>query len=178
VPPPPWDADENRITRTKDVESGTIYVVGRIDGLSCPAGPDDGGTPMPGLTSYVGVAGVGTDAARLPGHDPRAGIFGYGRQVRLEDIKDGASMTMAVVETAERNGPWTAGGPATVRGLDPARRPYIGRGGQFGGTHRGGAAVLFADGSVRFVRASIRPRTFEALATIAGGERIGGDPGE
>ena len=34
-----------------------------------------------------------------------------------------------------------------VRGLDPSRQPYVGRGLQFGGTHRGGVMVAFADGS-------------------------------
>ena len=34
------------------------------------------------VTHYVGVAGVGEDAAQLPANDPRAGVFGYGRQTR------------------------------------------------------------------------------------------------
>ena len=43
------------------------------------------------MTHYVGVAGVGPDAGRLPADDPRAGVFGYGRQTRLEDITAGSS---------------------------------------------------------------------------------------
>jgi prepilin-type processing-associated H-X9-DG protein len=38
--------------------------------------------------------------------------------------------------------------------------------------HRGGAMVLFADGSVRSIRESIDSKTFEALSTIAGGEEV------
>jgi prepilin-type processing-associated H-X9-DG protein len=38
--------------------------------------------------------------------------------------------------------------------------------------HPGTAQVVFADGSVRSVRDSIDPKVFEALATIAGGERL------
>ena len=79
---------------------------------------------------------------------------------------------MTIAETTFANGPWTAGGPATVRGLDSRRQPYIGRGRQFGKAHRGGAMVAFADGSVRFVKESINPRVFEALSTIAGGEQL------
>jgi prepilin-type processing-associated H-X9-DG protein len=90
----------------------------------------------------------------------------------VRDIKDGTGATLAVIETASANGPWTAGGPPTVRGLDPGRQPYLGRGRQFGGTHPGGAMALFADGSVRFLRESIDPKTFEALATIAGREEV------
>ena len=79
---------------------------------------------------------------------------------------------MMLAETTAGVGPWTAGGFTTVRGLDPARRPYIGRGRQFGGTHPGGAMVAFADGSIRFLGESIDPQVFEALSTVAGGENI------
>ncbi len=63
----------------------------------------------------------------------------------------------------------------TVRGLDPARPPYIGPNGQFGGNHPGGANVLFADGSARFVSDSIDPKIFEAMSTMAGGEKLSAD---
>ena len=82
---------------------------------------------MPGVTHYVGIAGVGEEAAQLPTDHPRAGIFGYDRKVSHENIKDGLSLTMTVVETATANGPWTAGGRATVRGLDPNDPPYLGK---------------------------------------------------
>jgi len=65
-----------------------------------------------------------------------------------------------------------------VRGLDPANQPYLGKGRQFGGSHPGGAMVLFVDGSVHFIRDSIDPRAFEALSTIAGGEQVALVPGE
>ena len=81
-------------------------------------------------------------------------------------------MTMMVVETASVRGAWTAGGSATVRGLVPARQPYIGSGRQFGGNHPGGAMDLFADGYVRFLSDSTKPKVFEAMASIAGGERV------
>ncbi len=90
----------------------------------------------------------------------------------MADITDGAGTTMLLAETTTANGPWTAGGPSTVRGLDPGRPPYIGNRGQFGGAHPGGAMVAFADGSVRFLRDSIDPKVFEAISTIAGGESL------
>jgi prepilin-type N-terminal cleavage/methylation domain-containing protein/prepilin-type processing-associated H-X9-DG protein len=41
--------------------------------------------------------------------------------------------------------------------------------------HSGGVNLLLGDGSVRFVKASIAQSTWQALATISGGEIIGGD---
>jgi prepilin-type processing-associated H-X9-DG protein len=167
----PWDADANRITRGRGVGEGPTPV-GRLPALTCPAAAGAGDERMPGWTWYVGVAGVGRDAPTLPLGHPRAGVFGYDRRTRPGDIRDGASNTLLLAETGFANGPWTAGGAATVRGLDPGRQPYVGRGRQFGGTHGGGVMVALADGSVRFLDESIDPRVFEALATVAGGEPV------
>ena len=82
------------------------------------------------------------------------------------------SNTLLLVETDIDHGPWTAGGSATVRGLNPAHLPYIGRRRQFGGLHSDGVIVALADGSVRFLRETTDPRVFEALATVAGGETL------
>jgi Protein of unknown function (DUF1559) len=132
------------------------------------------GSPVP--TSYVGIGGLGKDSPALPKSDARAGVFGHDRQTTLADITDGAANTMLIAETARVSGSWLQGGYATVRGLDPAAKPYIDAGGQFGGLHtRRGAWVAIADGSVRWVDASINPNVFEALSTMAGGERLPGD---
>ena len=131
----------------------------------CPSSPL-------GAVSYVAIAGLGTDAPSLFKWDKRAGIFGDDRRVAPSDVKDGTSTTMMLVESDSIPGPWFVGGRHTVRGLDPARTPYIGPNRQFGGRHKGGANVLFADGSVRFVTDSIDPKVFEALSTMAGGEKV------
>jgi prepilin-type processing-associated H-X9-DG protein len=80
---------------------------------------------------------------------------------------------MMVAETQDRPGPWTAGGPSTLRAVDPRTRPYLGPGRPFGGLHRKGTMVLMADGSARFVPNATPPPIFEAMATIAGGEPTG-----
>ena len=140
----------------------------------------------PYLTAYVGVAGVGADAADLPPDDRRAGAFGHDRRTALADFRDGTSNTLLVLESARDNGPWARGGPATLRGLSPAERPYLGAGRPFGGTHfaentlfrRGGPVgchAALADGSVRFLRAAVSAETLEALATVAGGDAPGTD---
>src|SRR4051794_21164726 len=100
----------------------------RPRGISCPVGGPDreiDSMELPGLPvgrcpghadavsrptswiSYVGIAGVGTDAAKLPRGDRRAGVFGYDRSARTGDITDGASETLLLAETALDNGPWT-----------------------------------------------------------------------
>ena len=108
----------------------------------------------------------------MPKGHPRAGVFGYDRQTRVPDITDGVSNTLLLAETGLANGPWTAGGPATVRGLDPSRPPYIGRGRQFGGMHKGGVIVALADGSVRHIAFSINPDVFSLLGTRDDGEVV------
>jgi prepilin-type processing-associated H-X9-DG protein len=129
-------------------------------------------------TSYIGIAGVGADAPILPQGHPRAGFFGYDRRTKLADIKDGTAWTMVLAESERVAGSWLAGGPATVRGLDPAEQPYIGPGRQFGGLHDRIVNVAFADGSVRGISASVDPRIFEAFSTIAGGEKLPSDRDE
>ncbi len=159
------------IDRTEPWNVGTNLSIAceQFPTFRCPDGP---GATSPAVTSYIGIAGLGTDAPHLPRGDPRAGIFGYDRQTTIADVKDGLATTMLIAETGRVSGSWLAGGPATVRGLDPAEQPHLGPGRQFGGMHRGGTMIGFADGSVRFVSDSIDLKIFEALSTIAGGEKI------
>ena len=95
--------------------------------LRCPVRSSVAG-PAPQPTTTIGIAGLGTDAPSLPTTDPRAGIFGFDRQTTPADIKDGVANTMMLAEINRGLGCWLQGGPATVRGLDPANQPYIGPG--------------------------------------------------
>jgi len=137
----------------------------------CPAHAAGAPNPAPGHTDYVGMAGVGPNAAALPLTDPNAGIFGYNRTVRhtlqLDDVTAGVSEVLMATETERDNGPWTAGGPPTVRGLDRADAPYTGPGRPFGGMHPGGQNGLFADGSARFLNDDISPAVFETMTRLA-----------
>jgi hypothetical protein len=143
----------------------------RIGILICPSAGRVA-PPAPQPTTSIGVAGIGTDAPLLPKTDPRAGVFGYDRKTTVADIKDGTSTTMMLAESGRVIGSWLQGGPATVRGLDPTNAPYIGPGRQFGGLHDGSAVIAMADGSIRVVTESIDPKVFEAMSTIAGGEKL------
>jgi len=167
-----WDSEANR-------EAGSV----RVKVFLCPAHPGKKSEERPARTGYVGIAGVGAGAAALPPEDRLCGAFGYDRRVGLADIKDGTSNTLLAVETTAVNGPWAAGGPATVRGVDPGQQPYIAANGPFGLVHRDPllwqmtplpalANAALADASVRAINGTVSPRIFEALATIAGGEEI------
>lgn len=129
----------------------------------CPARPDSQADMN---TNYIGLTGVGVNAAQLPIESPNAGFFGFGRTTELADIKAGTSETMILTETSWRTGPWAAGGFPTVRGLDPDDLPYIGPGRPWGGLHPDGLNVLFADGSVRFIAASIDPIVFQNFSLL------------
>ena len=137
----------------------------------CPADPTISPADAASLTNFVGISGVGPDAAERRLGYPGVGFFGCERQIKLEDIKDGLANTIAVVETNSNIGPWTAGGFATVRPLDPATAPYLGAGRPFGSGHRDCTQAVFADGSVHRLTNAIQPELLEALATIAGGEK-------
>jgi prepilin-type N-terminal cleavage/methylation domain-containing protein/prepilin-type processing-associated H-X9-DG protein len=65
-------------------------------------------------------------------------------------------------------GPFTAWSP-------PCRDLEYKRLGAYGSGHGGGANVVFADGSVRFLRDSMSLSTLQALSTRAGGEVIAAD---
>lgn len=150
-----WDADPNRD------RAATLVPL-----LVCPSlyDPPPPGAPVP--TAYVGVAGVGADAPMLPPPDPRAGAFRYDTPTFVFMFKDGLSHTILFLETGRDMGPWSAGGPASVRGVPPDQAPFLGRGRPFGGAHSGGANAAFADGSVRFLADSIAPHVFLSQATL------------
>ena len=171
-----WDATANAGPLTAETQRYTHT-------LRCPGfvGP---WPPFP-HTNYVGVAGVGPDAAALPLDGPGAGFFGYDRKPKSEDVKDGLANTLAVLETGWNVGPLVRGGTATVRALDLSDDPLLGDGRPFGGLHRAdktfggtrplGTRVLLADGSARLSQAHVDPFVLGALATVAGREEVPGE---
>ena len=142
----------------------------RLAAFLCPANPPPEAPEAPAPTQYVGLGGIGADAAGRPIDAPGAGAFRYDTPTPVNRVRDGLSSTLMMGETSNDLGPWARGGPATVRGLDPDRLPYLGAGGQFAGNHPGGGFFAYADGSVRFLVEGISPALFRAQLTIAGGE--------
>ena len=154
-----WDSPKNRSVTMRPLEA--------VQNPAVAVRATPSGFPV---THYVGVAGIGPDAADLPRSDPRAGIFGYRESRRLTDIPDGASNTIATVGVSDQLGSWASGGRATVRGF--TQTPYINGPDGFGSGQPGGMVVGMADGSARFLSANTDPTVLEQLATAAGGEAV------
>jgi hypothetical protein len=128
------------------------------------------------VTDFVGMAGVGPDAPYYDISDRRAGVFGYYRQTRLEDIKDGAENTIYMIQSDSAvTGPWIAGGGSTVRGTSESGSDVGKPGGFSSPNYKGkpGVWVLMTDGSARFLTSEISPSVFKALCTINGSDDCG-----
>ncbi|MBX3445062.1 MAG: DUF1559 domain-containing protein [Planctomyces sp.] len=136
-----------------------------------PSSPEPTTHEGRGATHYVGLAGIGEDGPTLAATDKGAGFFAYNRATRIAQITDGTSNTVMVAESDGQARPWAEGGPSTIRPL--TQQPYINGPDGIGGISQGGANMLFADGSVRFVSEQIDSKVMEALTTIAGGEAVG-----
>jgi prepilin-type processing-associated H-X9-DG protein len=166
-PNQPWLAEANQ-------QASRI----RMPVFLCPEQTPRVPADAPAITCYVGIAGLGPDAATLQLLDgrptpTRAGAFRYEAITPFERITDGLSQTLLFSETATEPGPWLRAGPATVRGLDdsPTAPPPIGPNGQFGGFFPTGVNMAFCDGSVRFFTRQTSPGVLFNLATIAGGDQ-------
>lgn len=129
-----------------------------------------------GATNYVAVAGVGLDIPRVDPNRPEnqklVGMTGYNWGSKPEDVKDGLSNTIYMLQTPPGlQQPWIAGGGATVRGLDPDDPMFA-----FKYTHpnrdKPGTYALMGDGSVRYIPANIDPKVFKSMATRAGAEAL------
>ena len=122
------------------------------------------------------------------------GVFPLNAAKRLAEITDGSSNTLMIAECAGRPQLWRrkevpsdplSGGPWASRNL------LLGRGASKDGTaffgpcainctndrevysfHLGGANVVFADGSVHFLKETLDIRNFARLATYAGGDVV------
>jgi hypothetical protein len=154
-----WNGVQNRAVVSKTLPEVVNPALG-------PAKPP-AGYPV---THYVGVAGVGKDAAELPADHARAGVFGYGRQTRQQDLVRGGASTIAVLGVQDQCGPWAQGGRATVRSL--SQRPYINGPDGFGSGQADGMLAGMADGSARFLSKNIDPQLLEQMATVRGGNQV------
>jgi hypothetical protein len=137
-----------------------------------------------GASHFVGIAGVGMDAANYSPNDPswddRRGVLSYEGSRAVKDVQDnhGASNTILIIQVPH-DGPagvtsWLAGGGSTLRGVPDKNSvgPFVlsndrdGKPIQYRGK-RGTFAVM-VDGSVRFIDEKISDEVFKAMCTVKG----------
>ncbi len=171
--PPAFIADDNgtplhswRTLLTPSLERSDLYEAydfneswnGTVNGplakdlpevYACPSDSGSDATTI----SYVAVTGPGF-------------IFDGSKPVRIREIIDGTSNTIALVELADSGIPWTE--PRDIT-FDEFVQRFQER---TVSDHYGGFNVLFADASVRFIRYDLDLQTLEALFTRAGGEAV------
>jgi prepilin-type processing-associated H-X9-DG protein len=136
----PWDSPHNR-----------ALLVEMPPEFACPAGPGR----RSGQTGYLVVVGPKTGVGSTnTAFEPTHGVD-------LQAFVDGTSNTALVFETNVFV-PWTK--PEELHWAPGKPLP------QLASPHAGGANVLFADGSSRWVKSTIAPQTLLALLTVNGGE--------
>jgi prepilin-type processing-associated H-X9-DG protein len=139
----PWDGPNNRTLHSMFVPA-----------YRCPSDGD----PMATDTSYVMIVGKGTI-----GGEPN-------ETVRFRDIADGTSNTIMAIEVGTSGIHWMEPRDVTVdEAVTFLTNPAAG---QYQQVHPGGANVLFADGSVRFLAESTDPEILRAMLTRDEGQVI------
>jgi len=158
-------------------------------------------TPLGACTDYAATLRVTQVLVRLGLADAQGdnqGVLSHNRMVRQAEITDGLSNTTLITERAGRPKHWQAGrhvpglsgtggawAAAAFIGLQGAQWDGSSRGGpcaincindmEVYSFHPGGANAVFADGSVRFLRAGMNIRFLAALITRDGGEVVPAD---
>jgi len=170
-PLPHWEAEWNAPVNDE-------FVRRRIPAFTNPLIPVMSGDDHYPATHFVGVSGVGVDAADLPRRHPRAGIFSASQVTRREDVTDGMSNTMLVAGVQSELGSWARPGTASIRSF--TREPYLHGPDGFGTGHPNQMFVLMADGSVKTLSAQTEAVVVRRMAAMADGialdPHVPGDP--
>lgn len=86
---------------------------------------------------------------------------------RVTDVTDGLSSTLMIVEACKLNIVWMQ-----PRDIDAETFTKVGDPNGIWSQHTGGAHILIADGSVRFLSTFVDPKVVKGLISKNGGEHI------
>ena len=140
-------------------------------------------------SSYVANSGTnnkGSDTSHQSGQPANTyGPFSPNSRVRIRDIRDGTSQTLAAGEQRHDTGiasygvwqykpVWSRGGTGynVMTITDNPMNPTSITPWSFTSMHEGGVFFLFCDGQVRFISENIDMGAYRSLSTIAGNELI------
>jgi prepilin-type N-terminal cleavage/methylation domain-containing protein len=118
-----------------------------------------------GACDYGGIFGE-----RITGsNSPPKGVMLAGNPISIRDITDGTSNTLIVAEDSRwHEGQWINGRNIFDQAFAINRAPEIEN--DIRSEHPSGAAGVFCDGSVRFLRESMDLKVLAAICTRGGGE--------
>jgi prepilin-type N-terminal cleavage/methylation domain-containing protein/prepilin-type processing-associated H-X9-DG protein len=187
---------------TNDADPGGVNQT-QLKVLTCPSAPSGRlADRHRAITDYDAVNQITRPnpfVVSMPPSDPTwVGVLGLNVRRRIPEITDGTSNTLMVAESAGRNQTWvlgrmTASGGTTgawanpgtaivVSGFDTKTKTIPGacavnctNNNEINGFHSAGANGLFADGSVRMLRAYLDINIVIPLMTRARGEVISPD---
>jgi len=108
------------------------------------------------MTSYLAVSGQET-------------VFPPQRCVRIQEVKDGPSLTIAIIEIASSRIPWTKPWDVAFEDASPSPRSLPSP------RNWGARSVLLVDGTTRIVSDATDPFVWRSLLTIHGSEALAED---
>jgi hypothetical protein len=122
--------------------------------------------PELAATHFVGMAGVGLDAAMYPPDHPDAGIFNYDRRTSLAGVPNRSKTIFMIQVPPGFHSPWIAGGGSTIRGAPQTKsvEPFL----SLNDKRERNTTVLMADGSVKTISGRISDDVFKALCRVKG----------
>ena len=131
---------------------------------------------LAGDADYGGMYGPrGLTVPPLINNPPRGSMI-FDKCLGITAITDGTSQTIQVGEAPEAiNAMWISGHNLFDQSAPINARPFYEYGEELTSQHPGGANVLFADGSVHFLKQTINPLVLAGLCTRAGGEVLSAD---
>jgi len=146
----PWDGPNNRRLASR-IASGDHSL------FHCHSDRPDWQKPDLLMTSYLAVVGPGT-------------AWEEGKCTKLSDMTDRPESTLLLVEVADSCVHWMEPRDLHILQMAPTINPKAGKG--ISSRHPGGAHVVTAGGTTRFLSDELPASTIRGLLTIRGGEEI------